>query len=309
MILSLRNLTTIEVIGEYSANNQDPPQAKTLRRISAKIVRSIRLRGYIPALFISEMCKASASSITSLDLGVLETPKVYVGNADEQERQGDLGYPLYVAPRGVIWFSPNAAVVLSSVSHLLLYKRRSFDAPPGMSEEEGFEVREDNVYEVAELKHWASLLRSVRSTVVEVVLDQRPKYLSYLLDFGLENSPHNKTSFCPELNSFDSLFYQHILKSVFDDGGTWPKLKKPILRGVTLLGFEEEAGEALQIFMERVLPGVQLEQVAGNYMFFSTRKGTIMNEGGADGLKSDLDPNSGPSVDGWELDNSYGLFL
>jgi hypothetical protein len=70
---------------------------------------------------------------------------------------------------------------LTSLSHLLLCKGGNFDGPPDMSEEEDFETREDEMHGLAELKQWTFLLKSVRSTVVEVILEQRPVYLSFLL--------------------------------------------------------------------------------------------------------------------------------
>jgi hypothetical protein len=42
-----------------------------------------------------------------------------------------------------------------------------------------------------------------------------------------------------------------------------------------------------------MLPVVGVDQISGNYMFFNTRKGTIMNQHGADGLKAHLDFNRG----------------
>jgi hypothetical protein len=158
-----------------------------------------------------------------------------------------------------------------------------------MSEDEDFEIREDEAHEVKQLKEWASLLSSVRSTVVEVVLEQRPVYLEYLLYHGIEISPSDTTSFCPGFHSFDSLFYRHILKAVFDTGKAWPKLRKLTLRGINLIGFEEETGEALDDFNKRALPGITVEEMPGNYMFFNTRKGTILNQHGADGLKPHLE--------------------
>ncbi|KAF2823579.1 hypothetical protein CC86DRAFT_372511 [Ophiobolus disseminans] len=314
MILSLANLTSVEVVGEFAPNSKGPPQPASLREPGARKVRNIRLRGYIPAKFVLQMCKASASSITSLDLGVLEMPKEYIRDAEEMELQDDLGFPLHLAPRGILWFAngpTSPTTMFSSLTHLLLCKRGEFDGPPDMSEEEDFEIRQDEGHELNELKQWASLLRSVRSTLVELVLEQRPVYLSYLLDpgMGMEISPHDPTSFCPILNVFDAAFYKQILKPVFDDGGeTWPKLKKLTLRGINMHGFETEANETFQAFADRALPGVVVQEVPGNYMFFNTRNGIVLNqEGGADGLKPHLDPNTDPHRDD-ELD-FLGLFF
>jgi hypothetical protein len=191
------------------------------------------------------------------------------------------------------------ALMFGSLTHLLLCKRGQFDGPPDMSEDEDFEIREDREHELTVLKYWALLLRSVCSTIVEVVLEQRPVYLSYLLNPGYEISPHGKTSFHPELNDFDMPLYKHLLKPAFDDGRSWPKVKTLTFRGINLIGFEEAAGETLKAFNDRVLPGVQVKEVPGNYIYFDTRHGTIVNQDGADGLTPHLDPNA----------NTCGAFL
>jgi hypothetical protein len=141
------------------------------------------------------------------------------------------------------------------------------------------------------------LLRSVRSTIVEIVLEQRPVYPSYLFNPGYEISPHEKTSFC--LNSTLSTlpFYKHLLKPAFDDGESWAKLKTLTFHGINLIGFEEAAGEPLKAFNDRVLPGVQVQEVPGNYMYLDTRRGTIVNQDGANGFTPHLDPNANPYGD------------
>tara|TARA_R110002003_G_scaffold207_1_gene15975 strand:- start:42853 stop:43731 length:879 start_codon:yes stop_codon:yes gene_type:complete len=270
MILSLQNLSTLEIIGENSSHHQLPPQPTSLREPTAKKICNVRLRGYGPAQLVAEVCKASASSITSLDLGALEQPKVFVGDAEEAELQRELGYPLFVAPRSVLWFGDEGTPQLTSLSHLLLCKGGTFDGLPDKSEEGDFETREDEMHGLAELKQWTSLVKSVRSTVVEVVLEQRPVYLSYLFDHGIDISPHGKTSFYPECNGFDSLFYRNVLQAAIDDGEAWPNLKKLTFRGINLIGFEDKTGESLQAFVARALPGVEVQDIPGNYMFFNS---------------------------------------
>jgi hypothetical protein len=256
----------------------------------------VHLRGYIPGIFVSAICKASASSIVSLDLDVLEPPKVHKGDEDEQEFQEELGYPLYVAPRGVLWYDANTSPAFSSLTHLLLAKPGPFDAPPDMSEEEDSETRDDPEHEAREQKQWASLLRSVSSTATEVVLEHRPVYLDYLLNFGMDLSPHEKTDTSP-----DHRFREVAVKAAFTDGGPWPKLSKLTFRGMASSGFDfmsdaAESKESLRDYAANMLPGVKVDQIYGNYMFFNTRKGTIMNQHGADGLKAHLDFDLDPDV-------------
>jgi hypothetical protein len=119
-------------------------------------------------------------------------------------------------------------------------------------------------------------------------------------------SPYDKTSFCPEVHDFDSAFYSNVLKPTFDDGEAWPKLKSLTLRGINLAGFEDEAGETLHAFADRSIPGVIVQEVPGNYMFFSTRRGTILNQNGTDGLKPHLDPNSNSRA---FVDENFGNFF
>jgi hypothetical protein len=298
MILSLENLNTIEIIGEWSADNQGPRMATSLREPAANKISSARLRGYISQVFVLSLCKSSASSIATIDFGILEAPQVYEGDAEEMELQTALGYPLYVAPRGVQWYKEESDPPFTALTHLLLCRQGPFYAPLEMSDAEDFESREDPKHEAADLKQWASLLRSVRATVEEIVLEQRPIRHDFVLNMGNELSPHERTMFHPEYNDFDSRFYHIILKDVFGDGAMWPKLKRLTLRGINLQGIEDEAGEDLQTLMTKMLPGIRVELLPGNFMYFNTRKGTIMNQHGADGLKPHLDMDSDSFDDG-----------
>jgi hypothetical protein len=97
--------------------------------------------------------------------------------------------------------------------------------------------------------------------------------------------PDYKTSFCQKNDSFESAFYNHVLKSTFEDGESWPNLKSITLCGINLVGFEEEAGETFQSFTDRALSGATVQEISGDYTSSSTRKGTIMNQYGTDGLK------------------------
>ncbi|KAI4605585.1 hypothetical protein J4E83_010578 [Alternaria metachromatica] len=47
--------------------------------------------------------------------------------------------------------------------------------------------------------------------------------------------------------------------------------------------------ESLKDYSRKLLPGVQVNQILGNYMFFNTERGTILNQHGADGLKVHLE--------------------
>jgi hypothetical protein len=286
MILSLPNLTTVEVIGEYSADNQGPPQPTSLRQPGACKIRNVRLRGYIPEEFVVEMCKASAATIVSLDLAAFLPPKIFVSDEEETEWPQQFS-GLYEAPCAVPWFD-QSSISFSSLTHLLLCRRGQFTGLYDGWDDDERETLDEIAYSPAELEQWASVLRSVRSTIVEVVLEQRPVRVKSLLERGSDRHD-DKAYFIRGYDSFDSLFYRHILKSTFDDGEPWPRLKKLTLRGINLEDIEAETGETLSAFTERSLPGTFVQEVTGNYMFFNDNTGTIMSQHGADGLTPQLD--------------------
>lgn len=126
-ILSLPHLATLEVVGESGLGTKGvvsgPPTANNLRTPVVSHVRTVRLRGYIPADFVSNLCEASLNSIAHLDLGILEEPQIWEGASEEMELQEELGYPIFVAPRGVSWYTETTPT-FTSLSHLLLQTRQ-----------------------------------------------------------------------------------------------------------------------------------------------------------------------------------------
>jgi hypothetical protein len=158
-----------------------------------------------------------------------------------------------------------------------------------MSEEEDSETRDDPEHEILELAQWGSLLRAVRSTAVEIVLEHRPVYLDYLLDWDPSISPHDDVDMSP-----GPQFRQMVVKSAFAEED-WPNLEQLTFRGMAPSGhdFSEaaERTEHLKDFAAKMLPGVKVNQVPGDCMFFHKRKGTILNQYGADGLKAHLEPD------------------
>jgi hypothetical protein len=286
MILSLPNLTTIEVVGEYSEDNQGPTQPTSLRQPGACKIRNVRLRGYIPEQFVVEMCKASAATIVSLDLAAFLPPKLFVGDEEEMEWGQEMGR-LYQAPYTVSWFDPSS-IPFISLTHLLLCTHGQFRGLCDGWDDEELVFLEATTHNPEEFEQWASILRSVRSTIVEIVLEQRPIRVKSILD--PEFHRHDDTAyFCRSHDSFDSLFYHQILESTFGDGESWPRLKKLTLRGINLQDFEAETGETLSAFTERSLPGTFVQEIPGNYMYFNDHTGTIMSQHGADGLTPQLD--------------------
>lgn len=147
----------------------------------------------------------------------------------------------------------------------------------------------DSAHDSSELQQWAVLLRAARSTLVEVLLEQRPIHFVEILTHGLELSVNDETEYCPNCNRFDYRFCEQILHDTFDDGKAWPTLQKLTLRGLNLTGFEYEYGEELSSFAARVLPGIHFREKNGNYMFFNPDTGTIENVNGVDGMKPQLD--------------------
>ncbi|KAF1838834.1 hypothetical protein BDW02DRAFT_626890 [Decorospora gaudefroyi] len=293
IMLSLPNLHMIEVIGESSAHLLGPGAVRSLREPVANKIHSVRLRGYIPAAFVSIVCTASASSIVSLDLGVLEPPKVYIGNKEEQEYQKAQGYPLYFVPRGVLWYDASTCPAFTSLTHLLLCKPGPVLAPVGDDKK----TRPDTEHEVREQKQWASLLRAISPTMAEIVLEHRSVYLDYHLRHR-QISTHDKGYTRPDLG-----FRQVVLKSAFADGGPWPNLKGLTFCGMASKGppfgsdDDDEPAEPLRNFTAKMLPGVQIKEKPSGSMLFYTRKGTVLNQHGADGLSPHLYPGDIPDFD------------
>jgi len=89
----------------------------------------------------------------------------------------------------------------------------------------------------------------------------------------------------------DIRFHQDVVEQAFTEA--WPNLKKLTFRGMSSAkgDYWPKAGpdESLQERSMKLLPGVQVNQVSGNYMFLDTKRGTILNQHGADGLKVHLE--------------------
>ncbi|KAJ4286128.1 hypothetical protein N0V90_013477 [Kalmusia sp. IMI 367209] len=290
---------TVEVIGESDKDSNHltkfPPRPIGILAPAARKVRNVRLRGYIPSEFVTALCKASADHLASLDLGILEEPRIWEGGPSEEytNYDEDFVYTIYTAPQGPIWFSTDTMPPLRSLTHLLLCKPGARETLPDLAEEEDFEYREDREHRIAELNQWASILKFFRNTVEEVILEQRAICLDYVP--SLENGPS------PGAEYFDFMMYsdtdtgamgvdflRYVLKAI-DDGGEWPKLSKATLRGIDFNGLAQEMEESLEEYMVRVLPGVVLKKLYGHHMSFNTRTGAVKNQHGADGLKPQLD--------------------
>lgn len=77
----------------------------------------------------------------------------------------------------------------------------------------------------------------------------------------------------------NSRFGEMVVDRAFTE--EWPNLKRLTFRGIS---DDCHRGHAM-----RLLPGVQVDQVLGNFMFHDTHHGTILNHHGADGLKVHLE--------------------
>ncbi|KAH8724024.1 hypothetical protein GQ44DRAFT_802803 [Phaeosphaeriaceae sp. PMI808] len=266
-ILSIPKLDSVEIISEHDLVNQDSRQILSQRSSggvpAANRIRNVRLRGYIPAQFLSKLCYASASTITSLDLFTTKSaifkPRYIESTATSGIRQIQFDLSL----RALIWFDGGLTSRLSSLTHIHLCKRGRFCLTP----DEAYEQQD-----ILEYKQWASFLRSVRSTLVEITLEQRHPKLYNPFTYWEEVSHQSSIKHLPECNSFDSSLYHYVLKSAFDDRGVWPKLKKLTLRGFNLQEFHKVSGETLQVFAERTLPGVSLHEMCGVYMYFNWKR-------------------------------------
>ncbi|KAI4653393.1 hypothetical protein J4E93_001159 [Alternaria ventricosa] len=150
MILSLPNLHTIELIGEYSEDRIGPPMALgLLPKPAATKVQNVRLRGYIPTEFVSAICKSSAATIVSLDIGVLDEPEFFRGRELGRTEYGETVCPMYMCPRSPTWYHAVEWPQFTSLTHLLLCKPARFN---------GFRKRPNDVdYEAPQLQQWATI--------------------------------------------------------------------------------------------------------------------------------------------------------
>ncbi|KAI4647026.1 uncharacterized protein J4E78_008998 [Alternaria triticimaculans] len=285
-ILSLPNLRTIEVIGEYSEDRRSHGHLDTFLMIPTGLY--IHLNPKIgegrPQLNWASGIRrqpvyrmASASTIVSLDLGLLDEPEFFRGHELELSEYGETICPVYIGPRGGLWHDA-AWPEFASLTHLLLCKPVWFN---------GFRKRPNDLdYEAPQMKQWASLLRSIRLTAVEIVLEHRKIFV----DRHDEVDEHIKADAdvkCPP----DIRFRHRVVEQAFTE--PWPNLKTLTFRGMSSAkgDYWPKAGpdESLQDYSRKLLPGVQVNQIPGNYMFFNTERGTILNQHGADGLKVHLE--------------------
>lgn len=118
LFLSLPNLSSLEVIGEYGRTGQAPPVLTNMRAVSTRKLSALRLRGYFPAEFVSALCKASAGTIGSLDLGLLDVP---LENPDKDDLMCSV-YDTFFAPRGLLSCSVDNVPMLNTLTHLNLCK-------------------------------------------------------------------------------------------------------------------------------------------------------------------------------------------
>lgn len=288
-MICTNKLVDLEVVGQDSLV---PRTNRVLLPVSvhhaaARSIQKLRLRGFVPTAFVKELYRASAASITSLNVGVIGRPKTY-----EDERH-EHNFLVYVGPRGLLWFHGDLTISFTSLTQVLLCERGAFDCNQYNGDEEDyfdFEKYEDRADDVLELEQWASLLRSVRASIVDIVLEQRPIHDEHHIDNRKSSvSVWHNTRFDTSQHSFDSRFYQHVLKPVVDGGEDWPKLETLTLRGISVNGMKDETGERLEDFATRVLPDVEVKATSGNYMFFNSWVGAIMNRCGVDGLRPQHD--------------------
>jgi len=272
MILSLPNLRTIEVIGEYSEDPKGPPTALgLLQKPAATKVQNVRLRGYVPVEFVSAICRASASTIVSLDLGILEEPQLFEPDEEEETNDWRTRRRTYYIPSGDMRHLEVNWPSLTRLTHLLLCKPGPFDLPVDIPEEEEERysgMLQDLEKEAAEMKQWASLLRSIRLTAVEVVLEHRAILRSsHVMD---EDVSIRKVLVDSPL---DIRFREDVVENVFAEG--WPKLKTLIFRGMGSSLMEPE--ESIEELVKDKLPRTLSKNVCRSYMFVDTSQGSALN--------------------------------
>ncbi|KAI4702951.1 hypothetical protein J4E81_001824 [Alternaria sp. BMP 2799] len=275
MILSLPNLRTIEVIGEYSEDRKGPPTAQLDLRHPASVSNE---QHYF---------------LVRLDLGVLDEPEFFRGPEDAQ-LHFYARCPLYIGPRGSLWHDA-AWPEFASLTHLLLCKPVWFN---------GFRKRLNDLdYEAPQMQQWSSLLRAVRLTAVEVVLEHRRIFVDRHEEIDQSITADAEVKCPPDIR------FHKVVEQAFTEA--WPNLNTLTFRGMSSAksNYWPKAGpdESLQDCSMKLLPGVQVNQILGNYMFLDTKRGTILNQHGADGLKVHLEFNGKHALEAlYESDNFFG---
>jgi hypothetical protein len=289
-ILSFPTLISVEIIGEANVdlNGQflGPPKTNKLGYPLAQNVRDIRLRGYIPSEFVVALCQARLPYLRSLDLGILEYPKKDQSRKSD-ELEGLFKGTNFTAPRSVLWFSPTT-MSLGSLTHLHLCKLGTIESPlEHPSRKRYFLIEEDVPHDITELRQWATLLKTVRHNIVELMLEQRRvlgrrKYCA----FGMPSGENVHFLSGDEAEKRETIFFR-FMKDMFGNGCQWPKLKRLTFCGFNLdgPGFREEFGEDFEAFASRALPGVLAKHEYGRFMTYSTKNGAIVNRPGVDGLR------------------------
>lgn len=94
-------------------------------------LRKARLRGYISREFVLHICQNSASSITHLDLGLLELPigdtllkerKRNVADHADPEYEAEMPSADFIAPSGLSWLPSDLPSSFKSLTHFVLCK-------------------------------------------------------------------------------------------------------------------------------------------------------------------------------------------
>jgi hypothetical protein len=283
---SLPNLTSLEVVGlPLVSRARSPwypdgqPPARLPLEIKYPHLKNLKLRGYFPAAFVRSVC-SSAPGITHLNLGLLASMRDDKPFRDTLLRREDEDYsdgPQYdtepedeeVVPWALhspLWLYPEilGPLTLPKLTHLNI--TRPFRGSGYDYWSDSFEFIPEDL-ERAQVKEWASFLRTNSTTLKEVIFDYRvPQEAGDTVGDGGAVPERVK-----QLDSPGYLIFSHlILGLLLKEREHFPNVQRLAFRGMWLLETsldeegmdlegEREEGQDNQSLLRKTFPNCEIE--------------------------------------------------
>ncbi|KAF2682797.1 hypothetical protein K458DRAFT_488529 [Lentithecium fluviatile CBS 122367] len=272
--------------------------------IPMSMLKTLKLRGYIPAEFVQFAC-ANTAKITQLQLAIIDTPigsnlpskrGIPASPVDpEDETEEDFDHER-IAPRPLACLSPSLISSFSSLEGLSLC--RPCEGPPDNEDHWFNEIYHSIRSDEKVLKEWASLIRSTREMLTHLTLDQRP--------VAYEDAPDGMDSaswvdaYC---NGEGYQRFVAIVLPVLLEDAEWPALKC-----IRIFGFESDAArdredsvDMVQKLQQRFGNGVPILNGRGRWMLMWDDSGEIASDGDILDSSRDVGDDEGgePSVWQW----------
>ncbi|KAF2253211.1 hypothetical protein BU26DRAFT_515585 [Trematosphaeria pertusa] len=234
-LATLKNLEYLEISALWKSPDEVEPFKGGAQPLSK--LQTLKLRGYIPAEFVRYAC-ANPSTITELQLAILDAP---IGSilcrerpnppppADPEDDEPEDFDQEVVAPRPLACLTPEIISQFTSLTHL--YLCRPCDGPePAEGYTDICDIYTSIKSDTRALKEWASLIRSTRSHLSQLTLDQRP------VGNSTEPDATENAEFLEEYCNGPGYlrFVELVLPALLEDAD-WPALRR-----IRLFGFENE---------------------------------------------------------------------